>query len=175
MLAIGGASPPDNFCRTSLFARARIISPLHLPWLPRRQIATMGAVNHQHVRKPLRISDHPFVRAKYFSPGHRRFVANNRLTISAPHHLWRGRKIFRPYDRNWWRLSACLFFPIAICGTGEKYSAPAFDTGTPHQPQLFKSLPTSRLRAACSTRAQNISPGQPSQLDPDTNILHINN
>lgn len=120
MLAIGGASPPDNFCRTSLFARAKNISPLQLRLLPRRQIATTGAVNHQDVRKPLRISDHPFVGAKYFSPGHRRFVANNRLTISSPHHLWRGRKIFRPYVRNWWRVTACLFLPQIICGTGEK-------------------------------------------------------
>lgn len=173
--AIGGAYPPVYFCPSPFVARAKNISPLQLRLLPRRQIATMGAVNHQYVRKPLRISDHPFVGAKYFSPGHRRFVANNRLTISAPHHLWRGRKIFRPYVRNWWRLSACLFFPIAICGMGEKYFTPAFDTGTPHQPQLFKSLPTSRLWAACSARAQNISPGQPSQLDPHTNILHINN
>ena len=57
------------------------------------------------IRKPLRISNHPFVGAKYFSSRHRPLVARNRLTISAPHHLWHGRKIFRPYARHWWRVT----------------------------------------------------------------------
>lgn len=105
VLAIGGASPPDNFCRTSLFARARIISPLHLPWLPRRQIAIMGAVNHQDVRKPLRIPQHLFAGAKYFSARLRQLVARNRLSVSGPDHLWHGQKIFRPYN--------CDCYPVA--------------------------------------------------------------
>lgn len=42
-----------------------------------------------------------------------------------------GRKIFRPYDRNWWRLSACLFLPLTICGTGEKYFTPTIAIVTP--------------------------------------------
>ncbi len=57
----------------------------------------MGVVNHQYVRENLRIPNHPFVRAKYFSPKRRLLVARNRLSVSAPPHLWHGRKIFRPY------------------------------------------------------------------------------
>ncbi len=85
--AIGGAQPPVCFCRTSPFARAKYFSPLHVPLLPRRKIATPAAAHHQYVRKPLRISNRPFVGAKYFSPGRRPLVAPNTLVISAPNHL----------------------------------------------------------------------------------------
>jgi len=110
-------------------ARAKYFSPLHLTLLPRRQIATMGAVNHQYVRKPLRIPNHPIVGAKYFSPGRRPLVAPNRLSVSAPHHLWHGRNIFRPDVGHWWRLTASLFLPRNICGTGEIFFAPTFFIG----------------------------------------------
>ena len=86
-------------------ARAKYFSPLHLSLLPRRQIAAPAAANHQYVRKPLRIPNHPFVGAKYFSPKCRPLVARNRLSVSAAHHFWHGRNIFRPYFRHRWRLT----------------------------------------------------------------------
>ena len=119
--AIGGAQPPVCFCPTSFLARAKYFSPLRSPLLHRRQIAAPAAANHQYVRKPLRIPNHPFVGAKYFSPGRRPLVApnhfcpatfvarakyfsplrsssvaHNHLSISALHHLWHGRKVFCP-------------------------------------------------------------------------------
>ncbi len=87
------------------FVRAKNISPLHSRLVLRCQIAAPAAVNHQYVRKPLCIPNHPIVGAKYFSPRHRPLVARNTLTISAAHHLWHGRKIFRPYT--------CHCYPVA--------------------------------------------------------------
>ncbi len=75
----------------------------------------MGAVSTPRhnprldICKPLRISNHPFVRAKYFSPGRRPLVARNTLTISALHHFWHGRKIFCPYARNCCATSTAIF------------------------------------------------------------------
>ena len=69
------------------------------------------------------------VGAKNISPGRRSLVARNRLTISAAHHLLHGRKIFRPYVRHRWRVTACLFLPRIICGTGEIFFAPTFAIG----------------------------------------------
>ena len=86
-------------------ARAKYFSPLRSRLVLRCQIATMGVVNHQYVRENLRIPNHPFVRAKYFSPRHRPLVARNTLTISALHHFWHARNIFRPYVRHRWRLT----------------------------------------------------------------------
>ncbi len=103
--AIGGAQPPVCFCPTSFLARAKYFLPLHLPLLPCCQITIMAAVNHQYVRNPLCIPNHPIVGAKYFSPGHRPLVAPNTLLISAPHHLWHGRNIFRPYVLHRWRVT----------------------------------------------------------------------
>ncbi len=202
-------------------ARAKDISPLQLPLFPRSQIATPTAANHQYVRKPFRIPDHQFVRAKYFSPGRRLLVARNRLNISAAHHLLHGRKyfaptfaivtqspdrhhsicqyslcsrnslhlqspfvgakyfspgrrplvahnrlsvsaahhllhgrnIFRPYVRHRRRITTYLFLPCIICGTGEIFFAPTLAIVAPHHTQLFNSLPTPRLWAACSARA----------------------
>ena len=96
------------------FVRAKNISPLRLPLLPRRQITIMAAANHQYVRKPRRIPDHPFVGAKYFSPGRRPLVARNRLTISAAHHLLHGRKIFRPYNCHCFPAARSLPRPLPI-------------------------------------------------------------
>ena len=100
---------PNHFCPASFVARAKNISPLHLPLLPCRQIAAPAAAYHQDTHKPLRIPNHPLVGAKYFSPGRRPLVARNRLTISAAHHLLHGRKIFRPYARNWYATSNAIF------------------------------------------------------------------
>ena len=105
-------------------ARAKNISPLHSGLVLRHPIATPTAVNHQDIRKPFRIPDHLFVGAKYFSPGRRPLVARNRMSVSAPHHLWHGRNIFRPEIGHWWRVTACLFLPRIICGTGEKIFRP---------------------------------------------------
>ena len=80
----------------------------------------MGAVStsrhnpRPHIRNTLRISNHPFVGAKYFSPGRRTLVARNRLTISAAHHLWHGRNIFRPYVRAWYSVTRSLPRPLPI-------------------------------------------------------------
>ena len=92
----------------------------------RHPIATPTAANHQYVRKPLRISNHSFVGAKYFSPGCRPLVLRNRLSVSAPHHLWHGRNIFRPYVLHQWRVTTYLFLPHITCCTGERYFAPTF-------------------------------------------------
>ena len=73
--------------------------------------------------KPLRISNHPFVRAKYFSPGRRPSVAPNRLTISAPHHFRHGRKIFRPYIRAWYSVTRLLPRPLPILNMFANLSA----------------------------------------------------
>ena len=83
------------------------------------------------IRKPLRIPNHPFVGTKYFSPSYRPLVAPDRLTISAPNHFLHGQNIFHPDIRHWWRLTASLFLPHIICGTGEKYFAPTFAIVTP--------------------------------------------
>ena len=123
-------------------ARAKYFSPLHLPLLPRRQITIMAAANHQQIRKPLRIPNHPFVGVKYFSPRHRPLVARNTLTISAIHHFWHGRKIFRPDVGYWCCVTVCPFLPRIIFGAGEIFFAPTLAIGTPHQTQFFKSLPT---------------------------------
>ena len=76
-----------------------------------------------HIRNTLRISNHPFVGAKYFSPGRRTLVARNRLTISAPHHLWHGRKIFRPYIRAWYSVTRLLPRPLPILNMFANLSA----------------------------------------------------
>ena len=122
----------------------------------------------------------------------RPLVARTTLVISAPHQLWHGRNIFRPDVGHWWRLTACLFLPHITFCTGEKYFAPTFAIVTPspdrhhgrcqsskcsqlvrHIKRNFSNL-CQRLWARCSAWAQNISPRQPSQLDPHTNIWHIN-
>ena len=74
----------------------------------------MAAANHQYVRKPRRIPDHPFVGAKYFSPGRRPLVAPNRLSVSAPHHLWHWRKIFRPYICHCYPAARSPSWPMPI-------------------------------------------------------------
>jgi len=74
----------------------------------------MGAVNHQYVRENLRIPDHQFVGAKYFSPRHRLLVAPNTLVISTPHHLWHGRNIFRPYVRAWYSVTRSPPWALSI-------------------------------------------------------------
>ena len=66
------------------------------------------------MRKPLRIPNHPFVGAKYFSPGHRLLVARITMVVSALHHLWHGRKIFRPYVRAWYSVTRSLPRPVPI-------------------------------------------------------------
>ena len=94
------------------------------------------------IRKPLRISNHPFVRAKNISPRRRPLVAPDRLSVSAPQHLWHGRNIFRPDVGHWWRVTACLFLPRNICGTGEIFFAPTLALGTPspdHHPNRCQS------------------------------------
>ena len=56
-------------------------------------------------------------------------------------HLY-GRKIFRPGVGHWWRLTACLFLPRNICGTGEIFFAPTLALGTPspdHHPNRCQS------------------------------------
>ena len=87
------------------FVRTKNILPLHSRLVLRCQIAAPAAVNHQYVRNPLCIPNHPIVGAKYFSPRHRPLVARNTLTISALHHFWHARNIFRPYVRHRWRLT----------------------------------------------------------------------
>ena len=42
-----------------------------------------------------------------------------------------GRQIFRPYVRHRWRLTACLFLPHIICGTGEIFFASTIAIVTP--------------------------------------------
>ena len=66
------------------------------------------------MRKPLRISNHPIVGAKYFSPRLRSFVVRNRLTISAPHHFRHGRNIFRPYVRAWYSVARSPPWALSI-------------------------------------------------------------
>ncbi len=66
------------------------------------------------MRKPLRIPNHPFIRTKYFSPGHRPLVARNRLSVSTPHHLWHGRNIFRPYVRAWYSVARSPPWALSI-------------------------------------------------------------
>ena len=56
-------------------------------------------------------------------------VVRNHLTTSALHPFWHGRKIFRPNVGHWWRVTACLFLPRIICGTGEIFFAPTFAIG----------------------------------------------
>ena len=68
MSAIGVAKPPIRLCPASFVARAKYFSPLRSRLVLRHPIATPTAANHQYVRKPFRIPDHPFVWAKYFSP-----------------------------------------------------------------------------------------------------------
>ena len=137
------------------------------------------------IRKPLRISNHPFVGAKYFSPGRRPLASRNTMTISAVHHLLHGRNIFRPDIGHRWRVTACLFLPRIICGVGEIFFAPTFaivarNTLTIsalhhfwHGRNIFRPYARNccatsnaifqisahvRLWAACSASAQNISP-----------------
>ncbi len=111
------------------FVRTKNILPLHSRLVLRCQIAAPAAVNHQYVRNPLCIPNHPIVGAKYFSPRHRPLVARNTLTISALHHFWHARNIFRPYVRHRWRLTACLFLPHITFCMGEIFFAPTFATG----------------------------------------------
>ena len=133
---------------TSPFARAKYFSPLRSRLVLRCQFATMGAVNHQYVHKPLRIPNHPFVGAKYFSPRRRPLVARNRLSVSAPHHLWHGRNIFRPYARNCCATSYATFQFTAhaqlmgcMLGMGIKYFARAtIATQSTHEHLAHKLL-----------------------------------
>ena len=82
------------------------------------------------MRKPLRIPNHPFVGAKYFSPGCRPLVLRNRLSVSAPHHLWHGRNIFRPYARNCCATSTAIFQISAhVYGLGARHGHKIFHPG----------------------------------------------
>ena len=94
-----------------------IVTP-SLDRYPDRCLSSICSQTFSHTRSSI-------VGAKYFSPGRRPSVAPNRLVISAPHHLLHGRNIFRPEVGHWWRVTACLFLPRIICGTGEKYFARA--------------------------------------------------
>ena len=77
-------------------------------------VSTPRQTPRPDIRKPLQIPNHPFVGAKYFSPGRRPLLARNRLTISALHHFWHGRKIFRPYVRAWYSVTRSLPRPLPI-------------------------------------------------------------
>ena len=61
-------------------------------------VSTPRHTQRPDVRKPLRISNHPFVRAKNISPLRSPSVAPNRLSVSSAHHLWHGRNIFRLHN-----------------------------------------------------------------------------
>ena len=116
---MGSVSTPRHTPRPDMRKPLRIpnhpfIRTKYLPLLPRHQIATMGAVTHQYVRKPFRIPNHPFVGAKYFSPRRRPSVARNTLTISALHHFWHGRNIFRPYARACYSVTRSPPRPLPI-------------------------------------------------------------
>ena len=96
------------------FVRAKYFSPLRSRLVLRCQIAAPAVAYHQDIRKPLCIPNHPFVGAKYFSPGRRPLVARNRLTISAAHHLWHGRNIFRPYICRCYPVARLPSWPLSI-------------------------------------------------------------
>ena len=82
------------------------------------------------IREPLRIPNHPLVGAKYFSPGRRPLVARNRMSVSAPHHLWHGRNIFRPYARNCCATSTAIFqISDHVYGLGEWQAHKIFCSG----------------------------------------------
>ena len=96
----------------------------------------MGAVStprHTHrpdIRKPLRIPNHPFVGAKYFSPRRRPLVARDRLNISAAYHLVHGRNIFRPYVRHCCATSTAIFqISGHVYGLGARHGHKIFRPG----------------------------------------------
>ena len=91
----------------------------------------------------------PFVaRAKNISPLRSQLVACNRLSVSAPHHLWHGRKIFRPCVRHWYATSTATFqitahvtFMGCMLHKGTKYFARAtITTRSRHEHLAHKQL-----------------------------------
>ena len=140
---------PTIYCASLPTTRSIDVSSLgEPPHRVKRGKPKMGSVStprhnpRPDMRKPLHICNHPFVRAKNISPGRRPLVARNRLSVSASHHLWHGRDIFRPDVGHWWRVTACLFLPRIICGTGEIFFAPTLALGTPspdHHPNRCQS------------------------------------
>ena len=104
-------APPKSCASLPTPRSIDVISLGERPHRVKRGKPKMGAVStprhtpRPDIRKPLQIPNHPFVGAKYFPPGHRPLVARNRLSVSTPHHLWHGRKIFRPY--------ICRCYPVA--------------------------------------------------------------
>ncbi len=112
---------PTKSCASLPTTRSIDVSSLgERPHRVKRGKPKMGLVStprhnpRPHIRNPLRMPDHPSVGAKYFSPRHRPLVAPNTLVISAPHHLWHGRKIFRPYNCHCFPAARSLPRPLPI-------------------------------------------------------------